>query len=150
MGEGAAAAGTGMLATAPEAAGTMAYTTPSLFAPDAITASQASYAANGSALDGLAAAQPGYAAGGDTALNSIAADQGMGGYAGYAKDLSKASTAYNTMNGAVGGTQPQHAAPAPRPVFQGEAPQIARQQQQPHENQFARMLLEQRKRGMLG
>jgi hypothetical protein len=44
---------------------------------------------------------------------------------GYAKDASKAASAYSSVSGAMGGGQPQQRAPQGRPVFQGEAPQIA-------------------------
>lgn len=48
--------------------------------------------------------------------------QGMG----YAKDAGKAASAYGTVTNAMGGgQQQQHQAPQGRPVFQGDAPQIA-------------------------
>jgi hypothetical protein len=62
----------------------------------------------------------------------------------------KAASAYGKVNQAMGGGQQEMAPPAPHPIFQGEAPQIAQAQPQHGGNQFAQMLLEQRRRGMLG
>lgn len=151
---------------APTATGAMSYVTPSLLGGaesatagmaslDAIAASQPGFSAAGTgALEGLAAANPGYAAGGETALNGLASDQAMGGFGGYMKDAGKAASTYNQVSGA-GAPQQGMPPPAPRPVFQGEAPQIAQQQQAPMRggNEFARMMLEQsmrQRRGMLG
>lgn len=44
---------------------------------------------------------------------------------GYAGQAGKAASAYTTVNNAMGGNQPQHQAPPGRPIFQGNAPQIA-------------------------
>lgn len=44
---------------------------------------------------------------------------------GYAKTGMKAASTYGTVNRAMGGGQPPMQAPAGRPVFQGEQPQIS-------------------------
>lgn len=147
---GAEAAGTGMLAAdagatglmggeaalaaAPEASGAMAYTTPSIFAEAPVA-------------EGM---MPG--AYSDVAGEQYAAAHPSSGLMGYGKQAGKAASTYSAVNGAMGGNQPQRPPPQGRPVFQGEAPPIAQQQVQPQENQFARMLQEQRMRarGMLG
>jgi predicted alpha/beta superfamily hydrolase len=69
---------------------------------------------------------------------------------GYANSAGKAASAYGKVNEAMGGGQQQMAPPAPQPIFQGEAPPIAQQQEQGGGHEFTRMLLEKRNRGMLG
>jgi hypothetical protein len=121
-------------------AGSMAYVTPSVTAAEG--------AVGTTALDGIAAQQAanGYVAtGGETALNNIAAQQSA---MGYLKGGAKAASTYNAVSSA--GQPPPMAPPAPQPIFQGEAPPIAQQQEQGSDHEFTRMLLEKRNRGMLG
>lgn len=70
----------------------------------------------------------------------------------YARMGGKAASAYGTVQQGMGAGQQPMQAPAPRPIFQGPAPQIAPQglMGNPQQNQFAQMLLAQRQRGMLG
>lgn len=70
----------------------------------------------------------------------------------YMNRIGKAASAYQTVNGAGGGQQPQHQAPQGRPIFQGQAPQISQPMQQAPDNFFVQGLLakRQRNRGLLG
>lgn len=138
---GADTAGAGMLGAAPGTGSAMAYTTPSIFP------------ASGELSGTLAGTDAAY--GSQAALAnapSVAPPTMMEQLGGYAKQGSKAASTFGTVSGAMGGNAPQRPPPQARPVFQGAAPPIAQQPQQPQENQFARMLYEQRmrSRGMLG
>lgn len=126
---GLAAEGAGMLAaTAPEALGAMSYVTPSVLGEAALPTSEL--------LGGMyTGATAGPAPAWQTAL----------GQAG------KAGKAYSAVNAGMGAGQPQQMPPPQaRPVFEGQAAPIAQQQPERNSHQFAQMLLEQRKRGMLG
>lgn len=144
------AAGAGLLGNgaaigaAPEASSALAYTTPSIF-PTATTGGELSGTLAGTDM----------AYGSPTALASApsaAPPTMMEQMGGYAKQGSQAASTYGMVNGAMGGNAPQRPPPQARPVFQGQPQPIAQQPQQPQENQFARMLYEQRmrSRGMLG
>lgn len=157
-GEGAAATtgaavGTGAATTAatgaaaPAAAATTAFVTPPVTAGsaalDAIAASQPGYVAGSAGLDAVAASQPGYAAGGQ-ALDGLHAG-------GMLSSAGKAASAYGTVNNAMGGQQAgARPAPAPQPIFQGQAAPIAPAMRTPQTNQFTQMMLAQRQRGLLG
>ena len=132
-GTGAAAADAGLLAAAPEAASAMTYVTPSIAGEAGVAEGMQAGAYSDVAGETYAAAHPA-ASGWQTALGRV----------------NKAGQAYGKVNDAMGGQQQAAPPPQARPVFQGEAPQIAPQQQQRGGNQFAQMLLEQRRRGMLG
>lgn len=143
LGAAEAGAATGLLGAAPEAgallgaaapeAGAMAYVTPSILNPAAVAEGMAPGAYSDVAGEAFAAAHP-----------AVPAWQTALGQAG------KAGAAYGKVSGAMGGQQQGMPPPAPRPIFQGDAPQIAQAQPQHGGNQFAQMLLEQRRRGMLG
>jgi hypothetical protein len=69
---------------------------------------------------------------------------------GYAKNGMKAASNYNTVNRAMGGGQPQHQAPAGRPVFQGEQAPIASSmggQPPPNQNAVLAAIARRRQRG---
>lgn len=124
----AATEGAGMLAAAaPEAIGAMSYVTPSVIGEAALPTSEL--------LGGMYT--------GATATPAPAW-QGMLSQAG------KAASTYGKVNEAMGGGQQGMPPPAPRPIFQGEAAPITQAPPQRNNHQFAQMLLEQRKRGMLG
>jgi len=84
---------------------------------DAIAASQPGYVANGAGLDAVSASMPGYVPDG-SALAGLKAGSTLG-------SVGKAASTYSSVNRAMGGGQPQRQAPAGRPIFTGEAPQIA-------------------------
>ncbi len=126
----AATEGAGLLAgaAAPEAIGAMSYVTPSVMGEAALPTTEL--------LGGMytgATATP------------VPAWQTAAGH------LGKAGKAYSAVNAGMGaGQPPPMQAPAPRPIFQGEAAPIAQQMpEQRNGHQFAQMLLEQRRRGML-
>lgn len=109
---------------------------------DAIAASQPGYVANGAGMDAVAASQPGYAANG-ASLEGLKGGSTLGSAA-------KGMSNYNTANRAMGGGQPQHQAPAPRPVFQGEQAPIASStggQPAPNQNAVLAAIARRRQRG---
>lgn len=116
--------------------GQMIFTTPSVFAqPEAGT--MAYSAGNGVGASPMPAPS--------------AWDSAMAQAKQYGGQMGKAASNYGTMNSAMGGGQQPGPQGPSRPVFQGQAPQIAQQQQEPQANQFARMLMEKRMRGgMMG
>lgn len=131
-GVSATAEGAALAGAAPEAAGALSYVTPSILSGAPLPTTELL-----GEMYGGATAGPAVPSAFQTAM----------GYAG------KAGKAYSAGNAAMSaGQPPPMQAPAPHPIFQGEAPRISQQQEQPHHsgNQFAQMLLEQRRRGMLG
>jgi len=117
-GESAGATGLGMLApegAAAAAPGAMAFTTPPVAGgplSGVLSGTTFDYGTPAMLADANAAAatpQPGL-------LSQVG---------GYAKTGMKAASAFGSVNKAMGGGQAPQQAPAPRPIFTGEAPQIA-------------------------
>lgn len=143
LGAGALGAGgsaAGLLAT-PAATGAMAYVTPSL-------APSLSGVLSGTAME---YGTPAMLAEAGAAASAAPAPGLLAQAGGYLKDAGKAASAYDAVSGGMGGQQQGMPPPAPRAVFEGQPPApITQEQPQRNDHEFAQMLLEQRKRGMLG
>jgi len=145
-GTGAAATGAGSglfgASGAAGAPGIMSFTTPSVTGATGFGELSGSLAGTDLAYGSPAALADAGAAAAAVPEPGMLAQAG-----GYAKTGVKAMGAYNAVNNAAGGNQPQMA-PPPRPVFGGEAPQIAPQgQAAPNQNAVLAAIARRRQRG---
>jgi hypothetical protein len=148
--------GAGMLAAEGAAApGAMAFVTPSVTSGGMLGGSAGTGGLSGS-LAGTTAeyGTPAMLADSSAAAAAAPPPSMLAQAGGYAKDGMKAASTFSAVNRAMGGGQPPMQAPAGRPVFQGEAPQISSSmggmgggQQAPDQNAVLAAIARRRQRG---